>query len=42
MSEIRSLRSYLNRRRLIRRLGLVRRADIEMLGNPYGGYRVPS
>jgi FkbM family methyltransferase len=42
MSEIHTLRSYLDRRRLIHRLGLVRRADMVMLGNPYGGYRVPS
>jgi FkbM family methyltransferase len=41
MNEIPSVRSYLNRRKLIRRLGLVRRPDIEMLGNPYGGYRIP-
>jgi len=39
---IRTLRSYLDRRRLIRRLGLVQRADTVMLGNPYGGYPVPS
>jgi FkbM family methyltransferase len=39
---ISTLRAYLNRRRLIHRLGRVRRADIVMLGNPYGGYRVPS
>jgi FkbM family methyltransferase len=42
MSQLRSVRSYLSRRRLIRRIGLARRADLVMLGNPYGGYPVPS
>lgn len=42
MSRIRTLRAYLDRRRLIGRLGFVRRDDMEMLGNPYGGYRVPT
>jgi FkbM family methyltransferase len=42
VSRVRTLRSYLNRRRLIRRLGFVRRTDIATLGNPYGGYQVPS
>jgi FkbM family methyltransferase len=42
VSQIRTLVSYLNRRRLIGRLGLVHQADTVMLGNPYGGYRVPA
>ncbi len=42
MSRTRTLRTYLDRRRLIRRLGRVRRGDMVLLGNPYGGYRVPS
>lgn len=42
MAQVQTLRSYLDRRRLIGRLGLLQRADIVMLGNPYGGYRVPS
>jgi len=42
MANLRNARSYLRRRRLIARLGLVRRADMVMLGNPYGGYPVPA
>lgn len=42
MAGIRTLRAYLDRRTLIRRLGLVRRADTVMLGSPYGGYPVPT
>jgi FkbM family methyltransferase len=42
MSRIGTLRSYLDRRRVLRRLGLVRRADMAMLGSSYGGYPVPT
>jgi FkbM family methyltransferase len=42
VAELQTLRSYFDRRRLIHRLGLLRQADTVMLGNPYGGYRVPS
>lgn len=34
--------SYLARWRLVRRIGMRRRADMAMLGNPYGGYPVPT
>jgi FkbM family methyltransferase len=42
MSQIGTLRTYLDRRRLIGRLGLVHRDDMAMLGSPYGGYPVPT
>ncbi len=42
MPSVRTLRTYFDRRRLIRRLGWVKRKDMLMLGSPYGGYPVPS
>lgn len=42
MSRIQTLRTYLDRQRLIRRLDMVRRDDMAMMGNPYGGYQVPT
>ncbi len=42
MSRIGTLRSYLDRRRLTRRLERVRRPDMVMLGSAYGGYPVPA